>query len=68
MTYLVEFIIDNNCREDKHIAVVKAQNTGEAIFKFNQYIDAKLKYDEIVTQTRFTALNEEGNILYCDYE
>lgn len=24
--------------------------------------------DEIVTQTRFTALNEEGNILYCDYE
>lgn len=68
MTYLVEFIIDNDCREDKHIAVVKAQNTGEAIFKFNQYIDAKLKYDEIVTQTRFTALNEEGNILYCDYE
>ena len=68
MTYLVEFIIDNDCREDKHIAVVKAQNTGEAIFKFNQYIDAKLKYDEIVTQTRFTTLNEEGNILYCDYE
>lgn len=38
MIYLVEFIIDNGCREDKHIAIVTAQSTGEAIFKFNQYI------------------------------
>lgn len=54
--------------EDKHIAIVTAQSTGEAIFKFNQYIAEKLKYEEGVPQATFTALKEEGNILYCDYE
>lgn len=68
MIYLVEFVIDNGCREDKHIAIVTAQNTGEAIFKFNQYIDSKLKYDETVTQSIFTALKQEDNILYCSFE
>lgn len=68
MIYLVEFIIDNGCREDNHIAIVKAENTGEAMFKFNQYIDSKLKNDEIVTESRFTTLKEASNIVYCNYE
>lgn len=68
MIYLVEFVIDNGCREDKHTAIVTAQNTGEAIFKFNQHIDSKLKHDETVTQSIFTALKQEDNILYCSFE
>lgn len=68
MIYKVEFDIDNGCRVDKHNAIVNAQNTGEAMFKFNQYIDSKLKYDETVIQSRFTELKQEDNILYCSFE
>ena len=67
MIYKVEFDIDNGCRVDKHNAIVNAENTGEAIFKFNQYIDSKLKYDEIVTTAVFTKIEDEESILYCDF-
>ncbi len=67
MIYLVEFVIDNDCREDEHIATVKAENTGEAIFKFNKYIDSQLKYDEVVTKSIFTTLTAD-DVLYCSYK
>lgn len=67
MVYFVEFIIDNGCREDGHITFVKAENTGEAMFKFNQYIDSKLKHDEVVTQATFTTIKENA-VFYCNYK
>lgn len=68
MTYFVDFTIDNGCREDKHVAVVVAESMGEAMHKFYQYIDPKLKYDEVVATAGFTALSQESGVLCCDYE
>ena len=67
MTYFVDFTVDNGCREDKHVAVVAAESIGEAMHKFYQFIDPKLKYDEVVATAGFTALSEESGVLYCDY-
>jgi hypothetical protein len=67
MIYKVEFEIDNDCRLDKHTAIVTAENMGEAIFKFNQYIDSKLKYDEVVTTSVFTKIEDDESIIYCDF-
>lgn len=67
MIYIVEFVIDNGCTTTNHIAVVRAENTGEAMFKFNKYVDSKLGYDEVVSESRFTNVTDKETVLYCDY-
>lgn len=68
MIFQVDFVIDNGCRRDKHVAFLKAPDVGKAIFEFNEYIYSNLGYDESLEESSFTALKDESVLLYCTFQ
>ena len=65
--YKVEFIVDDGYTEEKHIAIINAENIGEAISKFHKYIDPKLNSEEIVKHALFNEITNT-DILYCNFK